>query len=106
MKKRRTIYLFKKYIFELFCFQLLINLLLVNFFREVIYMKTVNRAINWFERMVGGSKRDGRVSEAAGRGWVGKLSRADVKATPIKYLQCCVHRSFYQSLFAMGKMRE
>lgn len=49
-------------------------------------MKTVNCAINWFERMVGGvegSKRDGRVSEAAGRGWVGKLSRADVKGTPI-----------------------
>lgn len=46
---------------------------------------------------VGGSKRDGRVSEAAGRGWVGKLSRADV---------CCDPRSFYQSLFAMGKMLE
>lgn len=45
-KKRRTIYLFKKYFFELFCFQFLINLLLVNFFREVFYMKTVNRAIN------------------------------------------------------------
>lgn len=72
-------------------------------------MKTVNRAINWFERMVGGvggSKRDGRVSEAAGRGWVGKLSRADVKGTPIKCFQCCDPRSFYQSLFAMGKMRE
>lgn len=33
-KKRRMIYLFKKYIFELFCFQLLINLLLVNFLEK------------------------------------------------------------------------
>lgn len=45
VKKRRTIYLFKKYILKLFCFQLLINQL-VNFFGEVFYMKTVNRAIN------------------------------------------------------------
>lgn len=40
---------------------------------------------------VGGSKRDGRVSEAAGRGGDGKLSRADVKGNPIKYFQCCDH---------------
>lgn len=55
---------------------------------------------------VGGSKRDGRVSEAAGRVGDGKLSRADVKGTPIKYFQCFDPRSLYQSLFAMGKMRE
>lgn len=57
-------------------------------------------------RGVGGSKRDGRVSEAAGRGGDGMLSRADVKGTPIKYFQCYDPRSFYQSLFSLGKMRE
>lgn len=55
---------------------------------------------------VGGSKRDARVSEAAGRGGDGMLSRVDVKVTPIKYFQCCEPRSFYQRLFSMGKMRE